>query len=184
MHVDRLFPVVVMTSNIENFFEVEKEIINHVDKINNFLEYDVFGDNLAATFNSCKCIVTEFQLHKTRQVIEKYVSEYIKEIPGFKGKNFNLNQSWVNITFPHGFQDIHSHPNGQISGVIYLSVPEDSGNLEFIPSLNSDTPYLRKSYPLTSGQIAVFYGPSLHRVSYNKSKFQRITLAFNCKVDI
>ena len=108
-----------------------------------------------------------------------------------------LGNMWANINYPGSYNRQHVHPNSQWSGVYYVKVPKDSGNL-FVedprPAANLilarrvkklPTPLSKMvSYPAIEGQIIMFPAWLPHGVHINKSKEKgekgwRISISFN-----
>ena len=114
----------------------------------------------------------------------------------FDGKFF-VHRSWVLEHQPGHSAGAHSHPNSILSGVLYLDVPTDSGQIQFDKPdnyhnwINTDT--LRfmvnewHSYNCNSwrvipyaGQLLIFPSHLKHQVTRNETKESRWSLAFDC----
>jgi uncharacterized protein (TIGR02466 family) len=68
-------------------------------------------------------------LSNLKNTIFQHVDWYSKKFN--MTKNLKLNNFWINI---NGFKDsniTHFHPNNILSGVFYIKVPEDSGQIKF-----------------------------------------------------
>lgn len=92
--------------------------------------------------------------------------------------NHIINNYWFNINYPGSFNELHNHdlPQTQVkgtSGVIYVKVPDNSGNIIF-ENENS----LLEIQPCT-GKLLLFPSHILHKVSKNNSDSDRISIAFN-----
>ena len=88
---------------------------------------------------------------------------------------YEKNEFWFNSAFPGESTGSHNH-NGKaiISGVYYLQVPEDCGNIAFLKG-NKE----KLEVPVKSGKL-LFFQPELdHFVQENMSSKVRISLAFN-----
>lgn len=93
-----------------------------------------------------------------------------------------ISSMWGNINgmaagnFPH----IHG---GDISGVFYLKVPENSGNIVFVnPAVRSESHRIRiKNLSVRPDKLALFLFPSWleHYVEPNRSDEDRISISFN-----
>ena len=182
MLVNHYFPTIIGSGDIPDFFEIRKEFQDNTDAISKLMQADVFGDNVYSTNKSVRCLIKELNLLKTKDVINRLFYEYKHNIPKFKNANMVLYQSWFNITEPGGFQDMHSHAFDELAGCFYLDIPEDSGNIEFAPLVELASPHSRESFTPYSGMYVFFPGDVLHRVTYNKSSYQRISFAFNYKI--
>lgn len=82
---------------------------------------------------------------------------------------------WFNAQGPGQDTSEHSHEENDelLSGVYYVSVPQDSGDLVLV-----DGRLITRTTPLAGGFL--FFPPSLvHRVEVNRSPHQRLSIAFN-----
>lgn len=109
--------------------------------------------------------------------------------------SFYQQASWIMINKPGAVHPTHVHNNAFLSGVVYIKVPENSGNIVFsapdmLPTWSS--PVLRpgrKSFNLINSDyfvqvpqpktIYIFPGHMQHRVEENKSDEDRISISFN-----
>lgn len=182
MHLDYLFPTVLATGDIPDFADVLREFKDNTNVIENYLQTDVFNDNVAATNKHIPCLIKELELIKTRQIIEELFQGYKQHIPIFKDTQMVLYQSWLNVTGPGGFQDMHTHSFDELVGCFYLNIPNNSGNLELASVVEQASTHHRKIIKPYSGMYAFFPGSTLHRVTYNKSSQQRISFSFNYKI--
>jgi hypothetical protein len=101
----------------------------------------------------------------------------------FKNPNTKLISMWGNISPPNAFNQIHTHNhsissyhNTDISGVLYLKVPENSGEITFYDPL-----FVSKNYTVKPKEkdILLFHQHLPHSVNPNYSKEDRISIAFN-----
>jgi uncharacterized protein (TIGR02466 family) len=101
--------------------------------------------------------------------------------------NLNLRNFWVNVNEPRTFNSIHNHHDCVFSGVFYVDIPKDSGNLYFVDpqaSLLEHNPlsrFITTKHPLESknGYLVLFPSWTLHAVEMNASKHNRISIAFD-----
>ena len=108
-----------------------------------------------------------------------------------------LGNMWANLNNPGAYNKQHMHPNSQWSGVYYVKVPENSGNL-FVedprPGPNIVMPrrvdglpkalWRIVAYPPIEGQMIMFPAWLPHGVEINKSKEKgekgsRVSVSFN-----
>ncbi len=91
--------------------------------------------------------------------------------PIFKKLNLDVTilQAWVHVMEPGASHLIHDHADD--TGVYYLEALKDSGNLIF------------EDYdieiPVEEDRFVLVRGKEKHSITKNKTKFQRITLAFS-----
>ena len=89
---------------------------------------------------------------------------------------FSFNEYWFNIANPGESTGVHNHKKkSKVSGVFYLQIPKNSGNLNF----KSERSEIFELKPKT-GKLVLFPSKLNHFVTKNKSDEQRISLAFNC----
>jgi len=94
--------------------------------------------------------------------------------------NIKINSLWGNISSFSNFNNLHTHsqttnPN-KISGVIYLKVPKNSGNIIFHNPIN---PSYTIHFTPKESSILLFPSILAHMVEPNLSKDDRISIAFN-----
>ena len=73
--------------------------------------------------------------------IENEFEKYVRDVLHInKNVNFKIINSWINIHKKGDWSQSHLHKNSCFSGVYYLNVPENSGNISFDKTI---TFYLR-----------------------------------------
>jgi uncharacterized protein (TIGR02466 family) len=107
----------------------------------------------------------------------------------FKVKGAKIHQMWACINKKHDQNLIHSHTNNyNLSGVCYLSVPEDSGEIVFRdprPGANQAPNRLFKDdgdseyFMPSDGLIMLFPSYLEHFVLQNRSDSDRISVSFD-----
>jgi hypothetical protein len=85
----------------------------------------------------------------------------------------NLLNCWFNINSPNSYNIWHRHLKIARSGVVYISIPDNSGAIEFrtIDDTLSIIPY--------AGLVITFPGSLEHQVLPNNSTENRVCLVFN-----
>ena len=85
----------------------------------------------------------------------------------------NLLNCWFNINPPNSYNIWHRHLKIARSGVVYISIPENSGAIEFRNTTSKLTimPY--------NGLVITFPGDIEHQVLTNNSTKDRVCLVFN-----
>jgi len=90
-----------------------------------------------------------------------------------KEKNYQFSRGWFNINSKGNSNNWHNHGAHPFVGVLYLDVPNNSGDIEF--QKNQEL----YSYTPSVGDFVAFPGNLEHRVLENKSTEDRISLAIN-----
>ena len=124
-------------------------------------------------------------------VIQQYLqSEYVPSTPDANELPpiaIDLCAYWINVMPPGAYHRIHTHPNTNLSGVIYLQAPEGSGDL-YIPSpydncintiIKTVPDYVLKP---EVRQVYLFPSSLPHSVSRNESDEDRVSISFNLKL--
>lgn len=95
-----------------------------------------------------------------------------------QGLGLSFDEYWFNITNSGESTGWHDHKmNAVISGVYYLDVPENSGDIQFrIRDNDGWKDWFVKS---ETGSMILFDAKLEHAVSENKSECPRVSLAFN-----
>ena len=100
---------------------------------------------------------------------------------------------WININKPNDLNIVHNHPNSDISGVVWIKTPKDSGCIYFPhPDYFQKVNEIDHSRPLTKqgyshmvvpekGNVVLFPSCLKHGVSENLSKHERVSIAFNAE---
>ena len=100
--------------------------------------------------------------------LDQHISHYVSE-------PYKLRR-WFNINPPGSYNCFHTHggnPMPIYSGVFYISVPEDSGNIVFV---DGSTEF---AYEPVDGDIIMFPPDLQHGVEPNLSDYNRMSMAFN-----
>ena len=180
MKFDYLFPQIILQDQINSktLYNIKNEIEINFDEINKLLVKNVWRDNIHTTSRNCKCIITKFNLNSIKDIIDPLIKKYLSEtkIPYTELKMLD---SWFNIATPGGFQELHIHGQNIISGCLYLDTCYNCGEIEFQPHIYETTHKANIAYEPTDGKILIFHGMTPHRVIYNKSDKNRISLSFN-----
>ena len=112
-----------------------------------------------------------------------------------KGTQMEVQAMWININGNGSYNMKHNHPNSDMSGVFWISTPEDSGQLVFespnafgqnrqISKYSNDIKSRTNAYPAFDvdpheGTIMFFPASLYHSVTVNKCKHSRISAGFN-----
>ena len=131
-----------------------------------------------------------------KRTIEAHLSQYVFGVLGSsRGIELEHQSSWVNRHDKGDKARNHVHVNSMFSGVLYLQVPPDSGDLIFnVPAMNptyctstvsldivEPNIYNQREVPFTpeTGDIIIFPSHLPHYVTASNSDQPRYSLAFN-----
>jgi len=186
--IHNLWPITVYQSNLD----VKKEWVDYAINCNYERMRSNNGDISVSKYvlNDITDLQKEIKIH-----IDNYTKKFLKVKNNL---NFYFLNSWLVKHHPHDFAQSHCHINSLISGVFYLTVPPNSGDLKFSKThshtnlfnqniaidyesynnINADT-WLINS---VEGQIILFPSFMEHSVTENLSNQVRYSLAFNLYV--
>ena len=92
-----------------------------------------------------------------------------------RGTGFNSDRYWFNIAGKGESTGLHNHSaSACVSGVYYLRVPENSGNIVFRKEDLDDVEYAPRE-----GVMLLFPSELNHAVKENQNEEERVSLAFN-----
>ena len=130
------------------------------------------------------------ELQPLLTILDKEVLEYTKTL-SLKG-HLTCRSIWGNINEYKDTNKFHLHPGASISGVYYIDVPKDGGNIEFMnPAKNVLSYDWNEVEELNSYNGLYYYMPSItgrlylfpswleHAVLPNMSHSKRYSLSFN-----
>lgn len=177
---------------VENFLETSlcdaaaREILRTKHLIRN--------DRVSTTGGRHTCELAESRASEgiscvLRQIREE-VGSFLAELPQLESEvqQFYL-QAWAVMLGKQAYQDVHIHPSGLYSGVVYLLIPNqegDAGALEFgrPSSIFGDIDCKTLLIHPKQGQLVIFPSHLCHRTIPTSSSEQRVSLAFDlCRVD-
>lgn len=99
-----------------------------------------------------------------------------------RGIQFILESIWINYSKPGAYNMMHTHPNGNISGVIYLKAPKDCGAISFVNPYSFFCAAERTYQVLPKEGMGLLFNSRLpHVVDVNHSEEDRISMSFNMR---
>ena len=115
-----------------------------------------------------------------------------------EGSQYCISNAWININSKGGSNGLHYHPGSSLSGVFWINVPKDSGNIVFrnpntfierstiraytdhlVASLNKDEIFYIEPQ---EGYMVLFPSHIQHMVKENMSNKDRISVSFNIHI--
>jgi len=134
-----------------------------------------------------------------KQVLEQ-IHEFVNDYYHVVFDGLNMHRSWVLEHQPGHWGQPHTHTNSMLSGVMYMEMPENAGNILFHKPggyhnyLNSDTVRLsvtkndyynsdRWFLEPAPGLLLIFPSQTTHSIGVNQSTQSRWSLSFDCLID-
>ena len=128
------------------------------------------------------------QIDRLVELLNKEVNECSAQV-GMP--NLEIQNIWINVNSPGGYNHLHNHVGSVLSGVYYVDSTEKHGAIQFerndgaeyhIPAnVDKETYYTctRATYAGKTGALYVFPGWLKHSVQGNRSNTDRISVSFN-----
>jgi uncharacterized protein (TIGR02466 family) len=198
MKYDYVFPIPIST------YVVDAEIVkNTTALVNKFIKDTDFAQpsapgELLTTFYKDKDFLGKLGDNPLLNYINAASRDYL-DLLGFDPKCFIEITSWLQYNQPGSYFVRHDHYGALISGVLYLEVPENSGDILFHNPLEArrvsntfferikkeDTQYnfSHVKYSPVVGEMLIFESWLQHTVQQNKSNGNRISVSFNIWAD-
>ena len=159
---------------------------------------EILQDTTQNVYNktSKETYVLDKHLPKLREFFETCIKTYVEKVIigdeyNQEKLDFQITQSWVNLTQTGQSHHIHTHANSFISGVFYIKANSSLDNITFVNDImcsqilefeakkfnqfNSST----WSLPVLTGRLILFPSSLPHRVDTTKGSDDRISLSFN-----
>ena len=186
--IDNIFPVPIHTISIDNFSQLQSQIIE--------LVYQEKNKNQGRTASNVGGYQsTPFSLRERNDVLSQTLSNIITNLPCFrKSIKFDIS-AWVNINKSGDSNQNHNHPATNLAGVLWIKIPNNSGNIKLLSTYNftgygellSYTDEFQKQtncyydyiYEPREGSMIIFPAHLIHKVEENKSNDDRISISFN-----
>lgn len=147
-----------------------------------------------------QAVVNEFDSDEVKKLFQENIfpaANYIVNNVWRRKINLDSFNYWYNINQKYNYNTTHSHNNCILSGVFYIDVPENSGNIVFVRNdyeqsmqifaLMKDeekdffSPDCSLHYSVTPkiGLLIIFPSHLKHFVDQNLSDKERISMSFN-----
>lgn len=177
-------PIISETLNKNIFNSLRKEVINYINNNKNEFKKTWRCPTLS-NINSNKKLNSKILNNEIRKITEKYFSLF--QFPPYPIK---LNEIWINIAPPGAYQEYHMHLDHTtqclFSGVLYIDVPKNSGNLRLVNPQKQNGMHMLPSPLLEdifvepkNGLIVSFPSWLMHEAQLNNSNKDRVSISWN-----
>jgi len=186
-----LFPVSIHQIDVDGFDEVKNDLIDYIYDLKNSEPNGIRVSNRGGWHSSLFNIDDE-------NILQEFLSKCLSNFSALQQFCSMDGDYWVNINPPKSFNTKHNHPATDLTGVLWIKCPDDSGNILFenpsvfhdfntINFYNDKFKYMNKQYHSfdfqpVEGRILIFPAHLLHGVEENKSNEDRISVSFNLKL--
>jgi uncharacterized protein (TIGR02466 family) len=135
---------------------------------------------------------------KDTLITDNLYKVFNKTINNLYQNKLEIINHWININGPKSFNVLHDHPMCDLSGVFYISVPEDSGYIYFqnphcftghaeitsytMEASKQTQQHMEKFIKPIEGLLLIFPAYLKHGVLPNQSDKDRISVSFNIRI--
>jgi len=188
--LEQWFTTPIYYSLVDNIDSIQDEIGSVINQINfsKKLEWGSKNHSLSdPTFS--ENIISKYDMFNFENELMSHIEKLISETTGKVGVKSRVFSSWVTNTKYGEYTTVHNHAGADISGVYYYKTNQHDGDIYFMnPNLASQqTPWFGRldsiNHSPSVGKILLFPSWLLHGVRTNETGDERISLAFNLKVD-
>jgi uncharacterized protein (TIGR02466 family) len=137
-------------------------------------------------------IIKERDLRHLAGQLLKHTQHFCAELGIDRYQSMDIENSWINVSKPSGFQFAHTHEPSMVSGVYYHRTSGEDGNIVF----ESPNPYFNAydfpnngaqcqkniEYTPKVGHLLLFPSWLTHYVDVNRTPQERISLSFNMRL--
>jgi uncharacterized protein (TIGR02466 family) len=194
MKIDHVFPIPIARFTVDDFIiKNTTELVNKYLIDSNITHPPAPGE-LLTTFYKDKNFLGNTGDTGLLNYINRVTRQYL-DLLGFDYKAFIEVTSWLQLNQPRSYFVRHDHYGALISGCVYLSMPENSGNILFhnpletrrvtntvfdsIKKEENDYNFSHVSYTPVVGEMIMFESWLQHTVQQNMSDENRISIGFN-----
>ena len=188
--VVNLFSVPIHYLSIDDFDSKKQELIDYA--------YNLRDNERGRTASNRGGYQSQPFPVKGGDILQDFLINILSNIPSFRNNVDVICDSWVNINPPLSFNVKHCHPNCDVAGVLWIKIPENSGDIVFqspynFISYNEMICYTREfqekgkyfndyKFPAREGNLLLFPAHLEHKVGDNNSDEDRISVSFNLEL--
>tara|TARA_R100000388_G_C7180912_1_gene128583 strand:- start:84 stop:677 length:594 start_codon:yes stop_codon:yes gene_type:complete len=189
---ENIFPVPIHIFNVNGFEKIQNDLIDYAYDLKNKEPKGVLFSNCGGWQSSC------FLVNNENDILQSFLMDCLGEFPPIKKSVDLIVSAWLNINPPNSFNSMHSHPDCNLAGVLWIKTPKDCGNIVFqspfdfqiykevesyTEEFKSQNKYFHKyNFIPIEGRIMVFPSHLEHQVKPNESKEDRISVSFNIRL--
>ena len=187
-----IFPIPIHTFDVNGINEIQIELIDYACELRKKDPKGVSISNRGGWQSS------GFEVKDENDKLHNFLFNCINGFPHINYKVNFLIYAWININKPGNYNVKHLHPTNDLSGVLWIKAPQNSGDIvfespyefqayqeidsyvdEFRNSFNIDHSYY---FTPTDGRMLIFPSHLMHEVEENLSNEDRISVSFNIKL--
>ena len=187
-----IFPTPIHQFDVNGFSEIKDELIDYAY---DYKKKDPKGVSLS---NRGGWQSEGFEIINEDDILQLFLINCLSNFPFIKESVKLRGYAWININKPGDYNIKHVHPTNNLSGVLWVKAPQNSGDIVFDSPNNFESFLENKSYDddfkksnfiddsyhcyPTEGRMIVFPSHLQHHVQENKSNEDRISVSFNIRL--
>ena len=187
-----IFPIPIHQFDVNGFSEIQNELIDYAYDLK---KKDPKGVSIS---NRGGWQSKGFEIIDKDDVLQLFLINCLSNFPPIKESVQLRGYGWININKPGDYNIKHVHPTNNLSGVLWIKAPQNSGDIVFDSPNNFESFLENKSYNddfkksyfiddsyhcyPTEGRMIVFPSHLSHHVQENKSNEDRISVSFNIRL--
>ena len=190
--VTNIFPIPIHQFDVNGFSEIQGDLIDYAYELK---KKDPKGESFS---NRGGWQSSPFDVDDGNDKLYDFLLNCINGFPYIKDTVKFLIHAWVNINKSGDYNVKHVHPTNDLSGVLWIKAPKNSGEIIFesphefqaFQEIQSYSDEFKKSsniyhtyyFTPTEGRMLVFPSHLMHEVDENLSTEDRISISFNIKL--
>jgi uncharacterized protein (TIGR02466 family) len=184
MNTLNLFSKVIFTDNL-NLSDKDKTKLKQVVKKE---KYKKVEDKNSSCMSESLHVLDDNKLTKIKQKIVDAFMKFNKQVLKYDN-DFKMTTCWSTKSSKNNYSHFHNHTNNFYSGVYYIDVDENTGEIEFCDFSNNTFELNPTEYNIHNSKswkfkpnndMVIFFPSELHHMIHlNKSNKDRYSLAFN-----
>ena len=185
-----IFPIPIHVIDINDFDNYKDQLVKEIYQER---DEDPIGRKIS---NHGGWQSNQVDIHESKsEILKKLILDSLPQLQSLSNSVSMIVAGWKNINEPGNFNFRHNHPRSNLSGVLWIKAPKDSGNIEFESpqlfnryqelncytdefKLNSSC-YMTYFFPPKEGRLLIWPSDLEHEVKENKSDEDRISYSFN-----
>ena len=196
MKVVTIFPTLIIINELDNFKEIENDLID-------FTYEERSKDNKGVSVSNIGGWHSKPHYSSYENILSSVILQGINKTLGssnvFKSNTkIKILNLWVNINQKGNLNSKHLHPRSDLSGVFWIKAPKNSGNLrlysphtydhaaqiQYFSEEFKNKAQIKASYEInpSAGSLILFPSSIYHDVAISRSDEDRISCAFNIKI--
>ncbi len=194
MKIDNVFPIPIARFTIdEAIIKNTTELVNKY-VIDNNITYPPAPGEILTTFYKDKNFLGKIEDRALLNYINRASRQYL-ELLGFDYKCFIEVTSWLQFNQPNSYFVRHDHYAALVSGCVYLTLPENCGDIMFhnpletrrmsntffqkVKAEENDYNFNHVKYSPKVGELIMFESWLQHTVEQNMSNENRVSIGIN-----